>query len=216
MQDNQPLTITMTHTIHEQGNDGSTVNKKSRRGEEEDGQQMETEETFRKFGINLGSFRTEAEILAELHLKYPWVKVVRRITRIKEAFDRSEGPQRERVLLPTHRLYVQEDLHLDGSPILHNGGTPPTGRYGTRRHTDDKVEQQYKIGKPHRHGEGSLTGKEQSARFIGGYGSFRLRALCERASTVLQLPEVRPPCQDLQVGSPNLQILRRKASLPPM
>ena len=34
-------------------------------GEEEDGEQPETEETFRKFGINLGSFRMEAEILAE-------------------------------------------------------------------------------------------------------------------------------------------------------
>ena len=44
--------------------------------------------------------------------------------------------------------YFQEDLHLDGSPILHNGGTPPTGRYGTRGHTDDKVEQQHEIGKP--------------------------------------------------------------------
>ena len=75
---------------------------------------------------------------------------------IKEDFDRSEGPQRERVLLPNHGHYVQEDLHLDGSPILHNVGTPPTGRYGTRGYTDDKVEQQHKIGKPHRHGEGSF------------------------------------------------------------
>ena len=59
---------------------------------------------------------------------------------IKGAFDRSEGPQLERLLLPTHGHYVQEDLHLDGSPILHNGGTPPTGRYGTRGHTDDNME----------------------------------------------------------------------------
>ena len=53
------------------GNESWTVNKKRRRGEEEDGEQTETVETFRKFGINLGSFRTEADILAELHLKYP-------------------------------------------------------------------------------------------------------------------------------------------------
>ena len=41
-------------------------------------------------------------------------------------------------------------------------------------------------------------------------------ALCERASTVFQLPEVRSPCQDMQVGNPDLQILHRKTSLPPM
>ena len=83
--DDHPLTITMAHTIHEQGNQCWTVNKKRRRGEEEDGEHTETEETFRKFGINLGSFRTEADILADLHLKYPWVKVVRRITRTGNA-----------------------------------------------------------------------------------------------------------------------------------
>ena len=41
-------------------------------------------------------------------------------------------------------------------------------------------------------------------------------ALCELASTVLQLPESRPPWDDLQVGSSDLQILCRKTSLPPM
>ena len=104
----------------------------------------------------------EAEILAELHLNHPWVKVVRRITRTGNALlvandDRSRKLLTEvKELLPTHGHYVQEDLHLAGSPILHNRGTPPTGRYGTRGHTDDKVEQQHKIGKPHRHGEGSF------------------------------------------------------------
>ena len=39
-----------------------------------------------------------------------------------------------------------------------------------------------------------LTGKEQYARI-----NQRVRRLCERASTVLQLPEIRPPRQDLQV-----------------
>ena len=53
---------------------------------------------------------------------------------IKETFERSEGPQRERVLFPTHGHYFQEYLHHYGSRILHNGGTPPTGRYGSRPH----------------------------------------------------------------------------------
>ena len=75
----------MAHIIQEQGNEGWTVNKKRRRGEEEDGEHTETEETIRKFRINLGNFRTEAEILAELNLKYPRVKVERRITRTGNA-----------------------------------------------------------------------------------------------------------------------------------
>ena len=118
------------------------------------------------------------------------MKVVRRKTRtgnallvcpqgrpLKEAFDRSNEPQLERVFLPTHGHYVQKDLHLDGSPILHNGRTPPTGRYGTRGHTDDKVEQlQHKIGKPHRHGEGSFDseGTHQKVRELQN------KALCEK------------------------------------
>ena len=84
-----------------------TVSKKRRRVEEEDGKHTETEETFRKFGINLGSFRTEAEKLTELHQKYICVKVLRdnmdweRLScpkggSIMEAFDQSEGPQRKK------------------------------------------------------------------------------------------------------------------------
>ena len=136
------------------------MNKKRgrREEEEEDGEHTETEETFRTFGIYLGSFRTEAEILAELHLKYPWVKVARRITWTWNALLVPNDDRSRKLLVEVKdfngkecslRHYVQEDLHLDGSSILHNGGTPPTGRYGTRRHTDDKMEQQHKIGKPH-------------------------------------------------------------------
>ena len=61
----------MARTIQDQGNEDLTVNKKKRRGVEEDGENIETEEACRKYGINLGRFRTETEILSELHLKYP-------------------------------------------------------------------------------------------------------------------------------------------------
>ena len=50
----------------------------------ENGDHMETEEECRKFGINLGNFRTEAEVLAVLHLKY-WVKVQRWSTKTGNA-----------------------------------------------------------------------------------------------------------------------------------
>ena len=45
----------------------------------------ETNKTFQKFGINLGSFRTVAKIMAELHVKYISLKVVRIITRAGNA-----------------------------------------------------------------------------------------------------------------------------------
>ena len=60
----------MAHTNQEQMNDGWTVNEKMTRGVEEYGDHMETEEECRKLGINLENYRTEAEVLAVLHLKY--------------------------------------------------------------------------------------------------------------------------------------------------
>ena len=120
------------------------------------------------------------------------------------------------MLLPTHGHSVHEDMHLDESPILHNGGTPPTGRYGTRGHTDDKVEQQHKIGKPHRHGEGSFDTEGTLRQIYQRVRELQNEALCERASTLLQLLEVWRLCQDMHVGNPDLHILRRKTLLPPM
>ena len=99
---------------------------------------------------------------------------------------------------------------------MHNGGTPPTGRYGTRGHMDDKVEQQQKIGKPHRHGVGIFDKEGTLRQIYQRVWEVHNEALCERASTVLQLPEGRLPCQDMQVENPDLQILRRMTSLPPM
>ena len=94
--------------------------------------------------------------------------------------------------------------------------TPPTGRYGTRCYTDDKVEQQHKIGKPHRHGEDSFDREGTLRQIYQRVRELQNEALCGRASTVLQLLEVRPPCQDMQVGNPDQQILRMKTSLSPM
>ena len=116
---------------------------------------------------------------------------------IKEAFDPSEGPQRESVLLPTHGHYVQEELYLDVNPILHMGGTLPTVRYGTRGYSNDKMEQQHKICKPHRHGEGSFDRELTLRQIYQWVRELQNGALCERASTVLQLPEVWSPCYDM-------------------
>ena len=66
----------MARTIIDQGNEDWTVNKKRRRGVEEE--DMEEGAACRKFGIILGGFRTEVEVLAELHLTYPWIQLTRK------------------------------------------------------------------------------------------------------------------------------------------
>ena len=69
----------MEHTDQDQGEQDWTANKKRRRGVEEDmDQDVEVSATCRKFGIILGAFRTEVEVLAELHLMYPWINLARR------------------------------------------------------------------------------------------------------------------------------------------
>ena len=81
---------------------------------------------------------------------------------------------------------------------------------------DDKVEQQRKISQSHRHGEGSFDREGTLRQIYQRAWELQNKALRERASTMFQLPEVRPPCQDMQVGNPDLQILHRKTSLPPV
>ena len=83
----------MTHTIQDQG---LVCNKKRRRGEEEDGNNEDTEEaaTCRTFGIILGCFRTEMEVLADFHLRYPWVQLTRnRKPRTKQRFRTHQHPK---------------------------------------------------------------------------------------------------------------------------
>ena len=101
----------MAHTIQGQGNEDWTVTKKKRRGVEKDGNNEEMEEgaACRKFGIILGGVRMEVEVLAELHLRYPWIQLTRRIDgegiailitigrHIKKTSCRTKDHQRERV-----------------------------------------------------------------------------------------------------------------------
>ena len=161
----------MAHTIHEEWNEGWTVNKERRRGTDGNrGDLPKIRNTSRKLPqegrdtsrtppkISLGESskkdNTDRERLVRPQHGRP----------IKESFDRSEEPQRERRFLPTHGHYVQEDLHLYGSPILHNDmileATRITKWNNTKlaNHTDMVKE--------------VLTGKGQSARFTRGYGSF--------------------------------------------
>ena len=88
-------------------------------------------------------------------------------------------------------------------------------QYGTRSHTDAKMEQQHTLETHTDMVNVVLTWKEQSVKLPEGR-ELQNEALCERTSTVLQLTKVFSLCQDMQVGNPDLQILRMNTSLPPM
>ena len=75
---------------------------------EEDGDHMETEEDCRKFGINLGNFRTVAEVLAVLHLKYPWLKVQRRLTRTGNALLVPKDNRSQKLLMEVKSINGKE------------------------------------------------------------------------------------------------------------
>ena len=68
----------------------------------------------------------------------------------------------------------------------------------------------------HRYGEGSFDREGTIRQIYQSVRELQNEAPCERTSSVHQLPEIRPPCQDLQFGSPDLQIMRRKTLLPPI
>ena len=80
--------LTMTHTNQEQVNDGWTVNKKRRRGVQEDGDYIERVEECWKFGINFGELPYRGGGTSRTTPKIPlyyWVKVQRRLTRTGNA-----------------------------------------------------------------------------------------------------------------------------------
>ena len=164
----------MAHTLQEQENEYWTSNKKRKRGEEEDREQTETEETFRKFGTTF-------------HQKFHWVKVVKMITRTGNALfvlknDRSRKLMTEMKgfngkecsfrpidtismktyilmgvpICTTEELILQDDVVLEATRM-------------TKWNNKTKLENHTEIVKV------VLTGKEQSARFTKGYGSFHMR-----------------------------------------
>ena len=83
------------------------------------------------------------------------------------------------------------------------------GRYGTRGHTGDQVEQQHTISKQPRYGEGSFDRGGTIRQIYRRVRELQNEVFCERASTLLQFQKVLPPGQAMQV-------FRRKTSLTPM
>ena len=135
---------------------------------------------------------------------------------IKNTSGRTKGHQRERVLFPSTRESNPECIYHDGGTILRPRGTTEAGQGGTRSLPDDKMEYgETKVG-THKHYKGS-TGRETTPRQIyQRVREFPNEALCERTTAVLQLSEVLPPGQDLQVRYPDLHVLRWKTRTEPV
>ena len=118
----------MEHTDQDQGDQDWNGNQEDETGVEEDmDEDMEVSATCQKFGIILGAFRMEVEVLAELHLRYPWIQLTRKtngagsailiskVDRSRSSSDRPKEHQRERVRLPPTGESSKEGLHIDGS-----------------------------------------------------------------------------------------------------
>ena len=88
---------------------------------------VEVSATCRKFGIILGAFRTEVEVLAELHLMYPWIQLTRRTNGAGSAILITNDDRSRNLLTDLKNINGKEcafrplgnqDLHFDGSTNL--------------------------------------------------------------------------------------------------
>ena len=135
---------------------------------------------------------------------------------IAKTSDRPKDNQRKRLLLPYTRQPGQEGLHHDGSTIVRDRGTTSTRQGGTRSLQDDKMEYGHTTGGNDKYGQGSTGGETAPRQIYQRVRELPDEALCESANAVLQLPEVWPPGQDLQVRGPDLQVLRGEARIDPV
>ena len=145
------------------------------------------ENPCRKFVVELGDYRTEPEILAELHLRYPWVKLGRRSGMSGNAHLTARD-ERSRALLAdirslngktcaflplesgTRRTFIlmgvpkciTEKLLLQDEQVL-------VAERMTRWDATAKVAVPTDMVKV------VLAGKQHPARFTRGYGSYRMR-----------------------------------------
>ena len=78
------------------------------------------------------------------------------------------------------------------------------------------MEYGHSTGGNDQYGQGSTGGETAPLQIYQRIRELPDEALCESATAVLQLPEVWPPGQDLQVRGPDLQVLRGEARIDPV
>ena len=179
-----------------------------------------------KFVVELGDYRTEPEILAELHLRYPWVKLVRRNGMSGNAHLTAKD-ERSRALLAGLRSLNgktcafsspgsgdQEDFHSDGGPKVHHRKAPPTGRAGSGCGTHDALGCNRHSGGSHRHGESCPRREATPGQVHQGLWELPNASIRQGPTAVLQLPEVWPHGQGHAGGKPRHVVTVLEATLP--
>ena len=94
--------------------------------------------------------------------------------------------------------------------------TSSAGHGGTRSLPDDKMEYRDTTGRTYKHGQDSTGGETTPRQIYQRVRDLPNEALCEPTTAVLQLPEVWPLGQDLQVRGPDLQVLRWTTRIEPV
>ena len=183
----------MARTIIDQGNEDWTVNKKRRRGVEEDkNEDMEEGAACRKFGIILGGFRTEVEVLAELHLTYPWIQLTRKTNGAGNAILITKDDQSRKLLTDLKTINGRDcsfrTLDNQARKAYIMMGVPSCVTEELLRQ-DKEVLEAFRMTKWNTDTQQAettnmvkvvLVGKQHPARFTRGYGSFRMRPFVSR------------------------------------
>ena len=136
---------------------------------------------------------------------------------VPKTVDGSKIHQWQGVLLPTCGNNHQEDLHHDGGAIMYNGRTAITRRGYTRGLQDDKMDEGDTDDHNDGHDEGGrLMEVTPPLQIYKGIRKLHDETLHKRTTAVLQLQEVWPRGQDLQVQCPDLEVLCRKTRIHPV
>ena len=152
--------------------------------------------------VELGDYRTEPEILAELLLRYPWEKLGRR-NGVSGNAHLTAKDERSRALLAGLRSLNgktcaflplesgnQEDFHSDGGPKMHHGKAPPTRRASTGCGTHAVLGLSRQGGGSHRYGEGCALREATPGKVQQGLWELPNATIRQGPTAVLQLPEV--------------------------
>ena len=176
--------------------------------------------------MELGDYCTEPEILAELHLRYPWVKLGRR-NGVSGNAHLTAKDKRSRVLLAGLRtlngkicvfLPLESGTRRtsDGGSKTHHGQARSTRRASTGYRTHDTLCPSGQTSSPHGYGEGCALRETTPGKVQQGLRELQNETIREGPTAVLQLPEVWPHGQDMLEGNPDMQVLCWKPPIKPM
>ena len=144
------------------------------------------ENPCRKFVVELGDYRTEPEILAELHLRYPWVNLGRRNGMSGNAHLTAKDERSRELLADLRSLNGKTCAFLP----LESGTRRTFILMGVPKCITEKLLQDEqvlvaermtrwdataKVAVPTDMVKVVLAGKQHPARFTRGYGSYRMR-----------------------------------------